>query len=245
MGRTATRFYYPSQNSRKVIHVHPQDFIDYYELMQISPKAEPETIQRVFRLLAARYHPDNRQTGNTEIFIALNNAFAVLSDPTRRSEYDTLYERCKSQPLPIFQMKDFSDGMEGEANRRLGILCLLYNRRRINPDSSGMSILELESIMAIPREHLMFTLWYLKEKRFIRPDERSSDFVITAEGVDYVHLHLPKNRIVYDLVDSIQDRKADANSDGRSDDRPCRGESVDVCISGFRPRLIEYDTGAM
>ena len=34
------------------------EFIDYYELLQISSNAEPETIQRVYHMLAARYHPD-------------------------------------------------------------------------------------------------------------------------------------------------------------------------------------------
>jgi len=34
-------------------------FVDYYELMQISQNAELPTIQRVYRMQAARYHPDN------------------------------------------------------------------------------------------------------------------------------------------------------------------------------------------
>ena len=42
--------------------------IDYYEVLQISPNAEPETIQRVYRLLAQRYHPDNQDTGNANYF---------------------------------------------------------------------------------------------------------------------------------------------------------------------------------
>ena len=38
--------------------------VDYYEILQISPNAEPETVHRVFRLLAQRCHPDNAETGN-------------------------------------------------------------------------------------------------------------------------------------------------------------------------------------
>ena len=41
---------------------------DYYELLQISPKAEPDTIHRVFRLLAQRFHPDNQETGSEAAF---------------------------------------------------------------------------------------------------------------------------------------------------------------------------------
>ena len=49
----------------------PDDFIDYYEVLQISPKADNETIHRVFRMQAARFHPDNKQTGNAERFMML------------------------------------------------------------------------------------------------------------------------------------------------------------------------------
>ena len=44
-------------------------FVDYYELLQISPNAEPETVHRVFKMLAQRYHPDNPETGDTERFV--------------------------------------------------------------------------------------------------------------------------------------------------------------------------------
>ena len=38
--------------------------LDHYELLQVSPTAEIDTIHRVYRLLAQRFHPDNRETGN-------------------------------------------------------------------------------------------------------------------------------------------------------------------------------------
>ncbi|MEJ5370304.1 MAG: J domain-containing protein, partial [Bryobacteraceae bacterium] len=63
-------------------------FVDYYELLQISPNAEPETITRVYRILAARFHPDNPHTGDAEKFQLLRKAYQVLSDPQRRAEYD-------------------------------------------------------------------------------------------------------------------------------------------------------------
>jgi DnaJ-class molecular chaperone len=39
-----------------------RDFVDFYEVLQVSASAEPETIHRVYRLLAQRWHPDNRET---------------------------------------------------------------------------------------------------------------------------------------------------------------------------------------
>ena len=39
------------------------DFVDYYDLMQISPKAELEAIKRIYKLLVSRLHPDNAEIG--------------------------------------------------------------------------------------------------------------------------------------------------------------------------------------
>src|SRR5204862_7229188 len=64
---------------------------DYYEVLQISPNAEPETVHRVYRLLAQRLHPDNRETGSDARFRALTEAYEVLSDPERRAKYDVLH----------------------------------------------------------------------------------------------------------------------------------------------------------
>ena len=50
-------------------------FVDYYELLQISPNAEPETVQRVYKMLAQRYHPDNPENGDLTRFLLLNQAF--------------------------------------------------------------------------------------------------------------------------------------------------------------------------
>src|SRR4029434_4694978 len=50
------------------------------------------------------------------------------------------------QPVSVFEMKDFVVGIEAEVNRRLGMLCLLYNRRRSDPDRAGISMFDLEVI---------------------------------------------------------------------------------------------------
>jgi curved DNA-binding protein CbpA len=180
------------------------EFIDYYELLQISPNAEAETVQRVYRMLASRYHPDNPHTGDTARFVRLNQAYDILSDRELRAAYDTTYQSRSAEPLDIFNLREFAAGIDGENNRRMGILCLLYGRRRTNPDHPGISILEFETMMSMPREHLMFSLWYLKEKTFIRQDE-ASDFVITGPGVDEVEKSLPSHRVLYNLLKAAED----------------------------------------
>ena len=178
-------------------------FTDYYELLQISPNAEIETIQRVYKMLAARHHPDNTETGDLDKFLALKRAYETLGNPGLRAEYDSLYQQRRTEPIEIFELKEFSIGVEGETNRRMGILCLLYNRRRSNPEDPGLSLLEFESMMSVPREHLMFTMWYLREHNCVRQDE-ASDYVITGEGVDYVEKNLPSNKLLFRLLKAAE-----------------------------------------
>src|SRR5918995_1140465 len=67
--------------------------IDYYEMLQVSANAEPDTIQRVYRLLAQRFHPDNKDTGNEARFRAIHQAYTVLNDPEKRARYDIKYHQ--------------------------------------------------------------------------------------------------------------------------------------------------------
>jgi curved DNA-binding protein len=176
-----------------------QGFIDFYELMQISPKAQPETIQRVYRILAGRCHPDNPLTGDVEKFLRLKQAFEILNNPDSRAAYDEEYLVQQTLPVEVFNMQEFAVGIDGEANRRMGLLCLLYHRRRVNPDEPGLSLLHLENLMVSPREHLVFTVWYLKDKGFLRQTE-DSGYAITSAGVDHVEQGLPRNRLMYRLL---------------------------------------------
>ena len=176
-------------------------FVDYYEMLRVSPGAEIESIQRVHRALAARYHPDNLETGDLERFLLVNEAFKVLSDPEKRKEFDAKYKTKKENPMPVFLTKEFTEGVDGEVNRRMGLLCLLYTQRRINPVLPALSVLEIEQMMFIPREHLLFTIWYLKQKRQIVQDDRSS-LMITAEGIDFMEANLPEHQTMFKMLEA-------------------------------------------
>jgi curved DNA-binding protein CbpA len=175
-----------------------QPTINYYDLMQINPRAEIETVQRVYRILAARYDPKNSQTGDPERFRMLTEAYEVLSNPAKRSAYDRWLESSQAAPLSIFLGKEFTDGIDAEAKIRVGVLCLLYAKRRANPDFAALSLLDMENLMAFPRERLLFAIWYLRAKRYIVQDDRSS-FIISAEGVDFLESQLPTNQILYKI----------------------------------------------
>jgi curved DNA-binding protein CbpA len=156
---------------------------DYYEFLQISPSAEADTIHRVYRFLAARFHPDNRETGDAGRFFLLKEAYEVLSNAERRAAYDAT--RRTSQPEPLSAWIDFMDNMEGELNRRLAVLTVLYLQRRTNPNKPEVSFRDIEARLGFPRDYLLFTAWYLRTKGYItRADD--SEFTITADGVDFV-----------------------------------------------------------
>jgi curved DNA-binding protein CbpA len=54
-------------------------FTDHYEVLEISPNANSETIERIFRYLASRYHPDNQDTGDLSRLRHPFDAFGSLS----------------------------------------------------------------------------------------------------------------------------------------------------------------------
>ena len=65
-----------------------RDGDDYYEILQVSRKADPQTIQGIYEFQAQRFHPGNQETGDAGIFQAIEEAYEVLSDPVKRRAYD-------------------------------------------------------------------------------------------------------------------------------------------------------------
>ena len=68
---------------------------DFYRVLEVAGDATPKNIKEAYRKLAFQYHPD-RNRGNpaaVEKMKELNEAYAVLSDPRKRRDYDTLRER--------------------------------------------------------------------------------------------------------------------------------------------------------
>jgi curved DNA-binding protein len=158
---------------------------DYYEFLQISPHADADTIHRVYRFLAARFHPDNPQSGDADLFCLVRSAYEVLSDPDRRAEYDEKRKHEPPEVVPLSASIDFMDDMQGELNRRLALLAVLYHRRRTKPDIPEVPLDEIETRMGFPRDYLDFTIWYLGKKGYITRAD-NAQFSLTAEGVDFV-----------------------------------------------------------
>ena len=167
-------------------------FRDYYETLQLSPNADEETISRVFRILVKRYHPDNRDSGNTKKFNEVMDAYRILSDPEKRAAYDVRYEENRATVLKIFDEASASDSFESDRRISEGILSLLYVSRRRDPDRGGVGVIQMERLLGCPSQHLEFPLWYLRQKTWIERLENGL-LAITAAGVDKV---IEQNNII-------------------------------------------------
>ena len=165
---------------------------DFYEVLQVSPRAHPIIINKAFRLLAALYHPDNKQTGDEEAFKQVAAAYRTLSDPLNRAAYDrekfgfsggngsSLGVDADPPPSSQRHCKD-------ERELRQLILRALYDVRRGRPYKPNLSLMVLSEMFGCPIEDLQCTLWYLRGKRFIEMVE-DSDLAITVDGVDHLEI---------------------------------------------------------
>lgn len=166
---------------------------DYYEILQISPTAEPETVHKVYRLLAQRCHPDNKDTGNEAQFRELSDAYQVLSDPERRAQYDVAHAALRqSRWRLVSNGAKAANDFEVEQLIRLTVLEVLYTRRRTEPGDSGVSPWELEQLIGRAREQLEFTIWYLGQKKWVTKDDNSR-LQITADGVEHLEQNYRAN----------------------------------------------------
>ena len=160
--------------------------VDYYEVLQVNTNAEQETIDRVYRMLAQRYHPDNQQSGDEDRFRTLLEAYTVLKDPEQRARYDVLHQqRRKDRWRLVASGAQSENDFEMEQVVRLTVLEALYTKRRIQPENPGIYIREFEQLTGVPREHLEFTHWFLQQKKFVATDDHSR-LLLTVEGAEYL-----------------------------------------------------------
>jgi len=75
---------------------------DYYQILEVEKEASPQKIKEAYRRLAFQYHPDRNtcppagreeNPSAVEKMKEINEAYAVLSDPKKRGDYDTFHEQ--------------------------------------------------------------------------------------------------------------------------------------------------------
>ena len=179
-------------------------FIDYYELLEISPNANSGTIERMFRYFAQRYHPDNQDTGDRDHFDLIAEAYGTLRDAVKRAQYDSQHNDHSDLSRKLAEEASDSKGINGDVDIQTKLMSILYAKRRQNIRDPGVGNQELECLLGCPPEHLEFHLWYLKEKAWIGKTE-SGTLAITVEGVDRVnsehHHRKTSNKLLTDQSD--------------------------------------------
>ena len=167
--------------------------VDYYEVLQVSSSADPETIHRVYRYLAQRFHPDNRETGSDARFREVHQAYTILSDAEQRARYDIIHQQARQDRFKLVATAgDVRNDFEMEQMVRLTLLEALYTRRRMDPSAPALWMGDLESLIGRPREHLEFTVWFLSQKKFLTKDDNAR-LQITADGVEHLEQNYRAN----------------------------------------------------
>ena len=78
---------------------------DYYQILSVNKNAASKEIKEAYRKLAFKYHPDrNKENGEAaEKMKIVNEAYAVLSSPEKRREYDALRQQFGSDAYSRFR----------------------------------------------------------------------------------------------------------------------------------------------
>src|SRR5436190_14505946 len=104
----------------------------------MSPNANSETVERIFRYFAMRYHPDNQQTGNEARFSEVVEAHNVLKDPVKRAQYDISYREHAGAHLQLVEEASDAKGVQKDAVVQAKLLALLYVKRRQDVSNPGI-----------------------------------------------------------------------------------------------------------
>ena len=93
--------------------------IDYYQLLNIEKTADLNTIKKAFRREIALYHPDkNDSPGAKERFEQLIEAFDILSDDSKRKDYDQLLEARKNLTPVLVEQEEAYEEWQKEARKK-------------------------------------------------------------------------------------------------------------------------------
>ena len=142
------------------------DVQNFYELLELSSNANQETIERMFRYLATKWHPD--AGGDKERFSLLVKAFETLKDPASRTAYDISLQQQQRQEA---NLNSHAQQAGPDTVDRHKLLCLFYAARRQNAKRPALGTVTVETMMNCPAEVLEFHLWYFREKGWIRRDD--------------------------------------------------------------------------
>lgn len=170
-----------------------EDFVDYYELLQLQPGCDIKVIESAYRHLAKMYHPDHEETADLERFTKVIDAYNTLKFPEKRARYDALYEQVKGGHRLGAEALLNSETATSDAVMQKNLLLYLYKHKRENFRELGIGPYQLQEHFGCSDDLFGFHVWYLKSKGFVEITEDGT-LTITAKGVDKViSIHQPRD----------------------------------------------------
>jgi curved DNA-binding protein CbpA len=168
-----------------VILVSENGFVDYYDLLQVSSNADIDTIERVFRHLAKKLHPDNKESGDSDRFRLIVEAHRALTNPETRASYDVTYQDYWNRKWKLASEAGNGTAFSDDRETRESLLSLLYVQRRRDTRHPGLSDYDMARLLGKPFELVEFHVWYLKAKGWVERLD-TGQLAISAIGVDQV-----------------------------------------------------------
>lgn len=92
---------------------------NYYEILEVDPKASKEVIEKAYKVLAKKYHPDLQEEKNKkraeEKIKNLNEAYEILSDTNKKAKYDEQLKQIKEEEerKRAVQHNDYINNIKG------------------------------------------------------------------------------------------------------------------------------------
>lgn len=133
-------------------------FVDYYQVLRIWPTASDDAIKKAYFNLAKLFHPDVMRKGEEEgaephdvDFKLVNEAYAVLSDPVKRREYDELLKQHGPSE------KRWSTK---EADKRSAILAFEQARTAMKHNRYDKAVVLLKSAIKYDPSNAAYYSWY-------------------------------------------------------------------------------------
>ncbi len=165
------------------------DFVDYYGRLQVSHDCSERQLELAYHYFAKLYHPDSGETADVDKFNEVAEAYRVLRNSEKRSQFDKrFFEETGTRPPKIDVRLDGSidarDALD-DADVHAKILFQLYKRRRENPSEPGIVGWILEEGLGCSQSQFEFHTWYLRSKGLVQITEQGT-IAITIEGVDHV-----------------------------------------------------------
>jgi hypothetical protein len=184
-------------------------FVDFYDMLMISPSADRHMVEWATRLMLARYDPQKSKNPDPQKYQLVRDAYRTLADPARRAEYDTELAKQKEPTGQAELSREPSeDGAEdlvrpksGAAvaangsisqqtfaelkRRRHAVVSLLYKQMVTSPRDPGVGRTEIGRMSDLDVDELEFTLWFLREMGLVKATQAGS-YTITVAGAQWI-----------------------------------------------------------